>query len=255
MISSNALDKDIRFALDAENDDHYGEMEDIVPAINLSKNWVVSIINATLGSKKASEEILGELHESKIIRVSENSRFRSELLAPDLWTITAIYPKPETGSNGTATPTLTPDDYQSYEMAGLFFIDGDKSCERLSIEEWGENKNNPLASGYDGDQLCEELKSYAYLNPITYNTSEGSPQVSKEITIRPKLDKEYVAVFFVRTPADITALGDDDINLPMSVYNLVVSKALQYISFKQGDRTNLFSVTDNDIKVLIQAVY
>jgi hypothetical protein len=253
MISSNNLDEEIRFLLDAEGDDHYGEAEDIVPAINMSVRWVCAIINDALGQRKLGEEIFHEIHTSTILRTSKDSRFNVELVSDNLWTITAIFIEPTTGDNGGGAPAM-PNEYEAYERTDLYFVAGDKAARRLSLEEWGPQKNNPFAKGYDGDQICDELKDYAYLNGITYKTAEGSPPQNNEVTIRPTVDKGTIAVFYVDKPTPIDQLGDDDIALPGSVQSLVVNKALQYISYKQGDRTNLFTVTASDIVQLVHAI-
>jgi hypothetical protein len=253
MISSNQVNQSIRAALDAEGDDHYGEVEDIVPAINSAKNWVVAVINAALGEKKLGEEIFESIHKSKVVRTSKDSRFSMSILGEDPWTITAIYPNPTVADNGSATPAM-PEDSKAYVRTDLYFLDGSDQCKRLSIEEWGVNKGNPFSPGYDGDQLCDGLKRSAYLSPITYLTPEGTPPEKREVTIRPALDRKLVAVFYVDMPADISALGDDDIELPSTVKNLLVDKALHYISFKQTDNTNLHVITSQDMSTLIQAL-
>lgn len=253
MISSQEVANRIRFGLDAEGDDHYGDIEDLVPAINLAKDWIVSVINDALGQRKLGEEVFREIHTSKVLRTSKDSRFNLNILSDDVWTITGIIVLPSTGTNGSSAP-LMPNDYQAYERTDLYFIDGDKHCTRLNIEEWAINKGNPMAAGYDGDQLCDELKSYAYLNPITYKTTEGSPAQEKEVTIRPTVDKGNIAVFYVDKPADISALGTDDINLPSSVMSLLWNKALQYIAYKQGDQTTVFQVSASDILTLVQTI-
>lgn len=253
MMSSNEINSSIRAALDAEGDDHYGDVEDIIPAINRAQEWIVSIINMGLGQKKFGTEIFQEIHRSKVIRTSDASRIRLGVVSTDLWTVTGIIVLPSTNSNGSSTPAM-PDDFQSYERTDLFYIDGGKACTRLTIEEWTEGKSNPFVSGYDGDQICDELKTYAYLSPISFKTSPGTPELEREITIRPAVSKDLVAVFYVNKPQQITALGNDDIELPGSVQNLLIDKALQYIAFKQGDQTNLFTVTAQDIQSLVQAV-
>jgi hypothetical protein len=43
----------------------------------------------------------------------------------------------------------------------------------------------------------------------------------------------------------------DVIDFPNSVFQLLFDKALNYIAYKQGDQTNLYSVSSTDINQLL----
>ena len=70
MIQAQEVADQMRFALDAENAEHYGDAEDIIPAINGAIKWLTSVINATMGEKKLGEEIFRDLSYSRVFRTS-----------------------------------------------------------------------------------------------------------------------------------------------------------------------------------------
>jgi hypothetical protein len=250
MISSNQLRGDIKFLLDAEGVDHYGDAEDIIPAINMAVRFVVSVINSALGQKKLTEEIFESIHKAKVFRTSQDSRISTSIFIDEIWTITAVMPEPETGLTGLSVPSM-PNDKSSYLRADLYHIGSKYSAERLSLEKWSEADRNPFSNGFD--RKCEDTRSYAYMGPITYNP-DGSVLIPSEIEVKPKVKKNLVTVFYVAKPSQIAVLGNDDITLPEQVYDMLVNKALNYIAYQQGDRTNLFQVTQSDIVQLVNTV-
>lgn len=253
MISSNAINTAMRAALDAENSDHYTAQEDIIPAINDSIRWLVSVINATLGQKKPGEEALRDLMTATVMRTSQDSRVSLNQLPNEVWTITSVEALPVTGATGGATPAM-PNDKQSYYRSDLYHISPTKYTKRLTIEEWTISKNeNPFAPGYDGDAICDGLKEYAYLNPVTYNP-DNTVSISSEIEISPRLNKELVTIFYAKTPTVITILGNNDIEFPDSLFQIILARALAFIAYKQGDQTNLWSVSQSDINFLLQTI-
>jgi len=74
-----------------------------------------------------------------------------------------------------------------------------------------------------------------------------------ELEILPAVLNELVAVAYLKYPERITGTeaGKQFITFPDSLINLVTEKALQFISYKQGDSTNLYGVSRADVKELI----
>jgi len=155
-----------------------------------------------------------------------------------VWTILAVYAKPDVEVDTSLPVPATPDTKQSYYLSNLIHMSSVNDCKRLNIEEWAVTKNNPLESGYDGNQLCDDLKLYAYLLN------------SNLIEIRPAIQNGKATIFWVKKPTPITTITDN-IEFPSSVFQLLFDKALNYISYKQGDQTNLYSVTSQDIQQLL----
>ncbi len=253
--AQNIADR-MRFALDAENSDHYRDDLDIVPAINAAQDWLVAIINATLGDKKFGEEIFCDLTETHVFKTTEDSRLSLNVFPDNVWTILAVYPKPITKSNGSPV-IIQADTKESVHLSDLYHVSSSHSAKRLTVEEWATNVGNPFEAGYDGDQLCDELKEYAYLDPSNYQPYNinlpNNPAQNKEIEIRPSVPNENVSVYYAKEPTKISALTEN-VEFPVSALPLLFDKALQYIAYKQGDQTNLFNVTQLDINNLLTSI-
>jgi hypothetical protein len=240
----------MRFALDAEGADHYSDTLDLVPAINSAVDWLIAAVNSAVGDKKFGGELFRELTEARVYRTSEHSRISITSIP---WSILAVYINPTTAVTGVAAPTGTADNESEYRV-DLYHISSSDSAKRLSIEEWATNVGNPLEAGYEGTKVCDALKSYAYINPIDYRPDSSS--IANEIEIRPKVDKGYVTVIEVKKPTKITAVVPitGSIEFPQSAFNIIFNKALQYVAYKQGDETDLHTVTNADLVVLTKLI-
>lgn len=251
-IAAQLLADRMRFALDAEDSDHYNDTVDIIPAINAAQDWLIAVVNATFGNKRMGEEIFRDVHTSRVFVTSVNSRISLDVFPHDVWGILAVYPKPTLGDvtdSGFIPPKLAPN--ASYLDEGKFHISSSKFAERLTIDQWSSNKENPFQAGFEGN-LPEFVVDFAYLNPVGYDP-DSNISIDREIEIRPSVAKEHVTVFYARRPKQIQALTED-LEFPNQAIQLLLDKALQYISFKQGDQTTLFGVTQSDINLLLQAL-
>lgn len=249
-IAVNNLISKLRFALDAEGSDHYNDERDLVPAINSAVQWLISVVNSTLGHKKLGEEIFRELKVVEVHYASRDSRISLSKMEHEPWTILAVYPNPTIGvSDGVLEDITENGNKESIRRTQKYHISADSSAKRLTIEEWATNKNNPFEAGYDGEVLCDGVTQYAYLDPFDYQQIGSS---KAEIEVRPSIAKKNVTVFYVKKP-NVVAVGGN-IEFPDSVYSLIFNKALQYIAYKQGDGTSAYTVSQQDINLLLQAV-
>lgn len=249
MFTALELRNQIRFALDAENSDHYRDDMDIIPSINAAIKWLTSVVNTAYGQDKIGEEFFRELSSSGVFRTSDTSRVSLTVFPTEVWSILAVYPKPKTRQITGVPVPATPDDTRSYYLPNKLHISSELSCKRLNLEQWSVNYDNPFEAGYQGDQICEPLKLYAYLTPINYQGFSNS-YLTQELEIRPSSPNEEVTIFWAKKPAPIVTLNDE-INFPHSVFQLLFDKALNYIAYKQGDQTNIYGVTAQDIQQLL----
>lgn len=252
MIQAIDIRKQLAFALDAEGSDHYMDDTDYIPAINASIKWLTAVVNSALSQNKLGEEFFREIAYSGVFQLDSNSRLTLNAFPNEVWTILAVYFNPKTMVDRNERP-FPPgaDDTISFFRRDLIHLSAEKSCKRLSVEEWAKNKNNPLESGYDGTLLCDELKQPAYLNPFNYNHVKGVVGQThyQEIEVRPKT--KFVTVFWVKKPANIVTINDN-VEFPNSCLQLLFEKALNYISYKQGDQTNIYTVSERDINDLLR---
>lgn len=280
MIQVQELRNQLAFALDAEGSDHYLDSLDYIPAINASVKWLTNVINAALGKDKIGEEFFRDLTYTGVFKTTDLSRVSLNVFPSEVWSIISVLVDPKTqAKSGVEAPTAD-SERLSYFMYNLTHVSSYKSCKRLSIEEWTTSRPNPFEDGYDGDQLCDDLKQYAYLNPVSYRaydeqsfntdpittTTPGGieitipnprlllePRLRPEIEIRPAVKNDLVTISWVKKPSVITQITDE-IEFPDSVFQLLFNKALSYISYKQGDQTNINSVTREDIALLLNVI-
>jgi len=97
MFTALELRNQLRFALDAENSDHYRDDMDIIPAINAAVKWLTSVVNSAYGQDKIGEEFFRELSTSGVFLTSDTSRVSLEIFPSEVWSILAVYPKPIQG--------------------------------------------------------------------------------------------------------------------------------------------------------------
>ena len=232
--------------LDAEGSDRYLFDQDFKPAINLSKDWVVAVFNKAFADKKLSEENLKELVKTKVWTTSTFSRINIDPSVINVWSILGIIPKP-TVYPAASIPTVGVNPDTSTLETGVSYISSEFSARRLTIEEWNENKNNVFEAG--NNILTTSFTEYAYLNQGDYSSTNYT--TAGEIEVRPSVPTEFVAITYLRYPLDINVIGDS-IEFPQTLTDLIVNKVLNYISFKQGDQTNLFSVSGSEVATLVK---
>jgi hypothetical protein len=249
MFTALEIRNQLAAALDAEHSDHYRDQEDYIPAINGAIRWMVSVVNMALGQNKIGEEFFREISYTGVFRTDNNSRISLSVFPSEVWSILAIYPKCDTQVRKDRPVPIFPDDTISYFVPNKIYVTSVHDCKRLSVEEWSRNKVNPFEAGYDGSAICGDLIQYAYLSPLNHwNTNTGAH--SSEIEIRPRLINEMAAVVWAKKPTEISTINDD-IEFPDSVKQLLFNKALNYIAYKQGDGTTAYTVSNNDIQLLL----
>ena len=290
MIQVQTIIDRMKSALDAEGSDYYNFSRDFRPAINYALEWSVSVISPYLGQKKFPEELFRELTFSKIWQTSNYSRVNinpADLNNRDIWTILAIYPKPYVvvedatdllpnlpgtyyneiqpylnqqnfntpivtqAWNATGLTTLLP--HEGTFRPELSFLRSDKSCRRENLERYAINKGNPFAPG--NIAYNDDVTDYAYVSYTDYTAVYGGYKltVPRELEIAPYIPNELVAVFYIHTPAEVV-LETDTIPFPALMMNVLVSKALNYISIKQNNGTNLRGTTDQELLSLLGSV-
>lgn len=252
MFTALELRNQLRFALDAEDSDHYRDDLDIIPAINASIKWLTSVVNSAYGQNKIGEEFFRELSNSGVFRTSDTSRVSLTIFPSEVWSILGVYANPTTRKISGVPAPATPDATRSYFLTDRLHVSSTDPCKRLNIEEWATNYDNPFEAGYQGDQICDTLKLYAYLNPINYLQTSSS-YLTQELEIRPSVPNKEVTIFWAKKPSQIVTLNDE-INFPNSVFQLLFDKSLNYIAYKQGDQTNLYGVTAQDINQLLNVL-
>ena len=242
MIAVQSIVDKLESALDAEGSDRYTFEQDYREAINVAVDWLQAIFNKAFADKKLTEENLQFLVKAVVFQASGFSRIDTGLLPDSIWSILRINPDPII--DPAANPLMGQAPNVSFFRNDLRYIKSDFSAKRLSLEQWEENSGNIFEAG--NTVMKSGLKSYAYLNHVSYSSSS-----SAEIEIRPSVANQFVGVTYLKYPTPIQLITDS-IEFPKSLTNLVVGKALNFISIKQGDQTNLYSVSSNEVISLVQ---
>lgn len=232
----------IESALDAEDFDHYEFDKDYKQAINYAQDFITQLYSRVMGDKKYSEENLRDLAYIRVWITSDYSRinFNTSDIGGDLWSIIGVYPMAEV-QGITSFPIGYTYEYSlftTYRYVGSSF-----SAKRITAEQLNINKNNPFSQG--NELISGDLQSYNYLSLYNYSSNKT------EIEINPKIARANVGVAYLLQPTEIT-LVTDSVKFPQTMMPLIVDLSLKFISWKQGDRTNLNSVTESDIQRFIQ---
>lgn len=243
MISVQTIVDRLDAVLDAEGSDRYTFIEDYKSAINSSVEWLQAVFNKAFADKKLTEEDLKELIKVTIFQTSQYSRIHVDQINDSIWSLLRINPEPVTIP---ASPTLTVqvNPYDSFQRTDITYLNSDKSAKLLSLEQWEESVDNIFTAG--NKTMLGSFKSYAYLNYADYGYGVGP-----EIELRPTVPLQYVGVTYLKYPTPVAAITDN-IEFPKALINLVYQKAANFISYKQGDQTNLYTVTDKDVNILVR---
>lgn len=249
MIAVNTVVDRILSALDAESSGRYQFDRDLKPAINYAIEFYVSVFNSAFGDDKLSEENLRELVRTRIWQTSKYSRvnFGTADTVEEVWTILAVMPNPVLDPE---TPQIVnPNPENSVFVPDVIFVKADDSAARQTQEEWNDAAGNVFMAGNE-KLIGTDFEDYAYKNFTHYKPGELANEIVEEIEIRPELNEKFVAVTYLVFPTNVDQIGDT-ILFPKSMQNLIIDKALNFISWKQGDGTNLYSVSERDISSLV----
>ena len=237
VILVSTLNSRILSALDSEDSERYLFDQDIKPAINSAMETLITWLNQAFGENKLTPENLRELVNVKVWQANSYSRvsFNAAVVGHDLWTLLAIYPKPVLNKK-LFTPGSTNNSESKYRP-DVSFVSSNQAAKRLTLEEWNENQKNAFMPG--NDLLQGDISEYGYLDASNYTSStypgNGDPV---EWTIRPSVANQFVAIAYLKYPNQVATINDS-IEFPKSLTELITELALNKISEKQSDGTNL----------------
>lgn len=239
--------------LDSNGSDRYLFEQDFKPAINGAIDIVVALFNQAFADKKLAPEQMRELTKVGVFQANQYSRiaYKESEVGYPFWTIVAVYPKAITNVQA-GSPQITDKSESSFKK-DVSYIRSTKSAKRLTLEEWNDNQDNAFMPGND---LLKDstLSEYAYLDFADYSsTSYIGNSGQAEIEIRPSIPGELVALAYLKTPTKITT-EEDMVEFPVSLTQFIVDVALNQISVKQNDATNLYSVSAVNVQKLISVM-
>lgn len=240
--------------LDSEGSDRYTFDQDTKYAINAAMEILITWCNAAFGEKKLSPEALRELVYVKVWQASQYSRiaFNATDVGHEFWTIFGVYPDIKT-NNGFSGSSLT-NKSESKFRGDVSFLSSEKSAKRLNFEEWNQNVRNAFMPG--NTLLTQNaLVDYAYLDFANYTSTsyDAGGKDKVEIEVRPAVPGKLVALAYLKYPTQVNVIGDS-IEFPESLTELMVEIACNKISWKQGDSTNLYGISMQNINRLVSLI-
>lgn len=250
MILVSDLVQRIQSALDAEGTDRYRFDRDLSTAINFAVEYLVSVFNFAFAQNKLSEENLRELVRTRVWQTSKYSRiyFNPSDTGGEIWSIIRVSPEPVL--DPATSPLINPAPENSIYVPNVLFVRSEYSANRLTAEEWNDGAKNIFMAGNTFLNNPNFDKSYAYQNFLISKPGNVPANSIPEIEIRPYLDNQLVAVTYLAYPTPVTQ-DTDIIMFPKSLTNFMVDKSLNFISLKQGDGTNLYTITEREIAALV----
>lgn len=253
MILTSVIHSRILSKLDSEGSERYTFDQDTKYAINGAMEVLVTLFNQAFGDNKLTPENLRELNKTKIWQASTFSRiaFDEAAVGHGLWSVIAVYPKPVT-TRKSAIPSISAAPTISKFRPDVTFVSSGKAAKRLTQEEWNENENNAFMPG--NDILKGSIQEYAYLDFADYTSTAYPGGTDKvEITIRPQVANQFVAISYLKYPNQVSSINDL-IEFPKSLTELIVELALSKIAEKQGDGTTAYSVSQQNINLLVSLI-
>lgn len=241
--------------LDAQPNTDYYTAQNILDAINNSVKWTMMAIQKLRSENKISDEVFASLQSVRVYRTNKHSRI---LFEQSVFTVDAVSPLPATESNGTPAPVPLSDD-QSYVRTDLIFVKSNYSAYRKTIQEANQNRQNPFSDGYLPEGVSQADLSegsslnikFSYLAPEIYNYA-GQYNVAY-MEILPEIPLKLCAVFVVENHPTLASINDA-ILFQDNMFNIVYQKALQFLTYSQGEDNTLWQITGNDIAMIMQSI-
>lgn len=240
-------------SLDSEGSERYLWAQDTYPNLKGAVEILVTWLNEAFAENKLTPESLRELTRVGVWQTNAYSRvsFDDSVVGDELWTLLAVYPEIETSSKQAASSTTNK--AESKFRPDVTFVRSKKDAKRLTFEEWNQNSDNVFMQG--NTILQGSIKEYAYLDFADYTSQRYvKPTDKKEITIRPDVPSQLIAMAYLKYPVVSNQIGGS-LDFPKSLTDLIVEIVLNKISIKQGaGGQNLFGITDRNINRLVSLI-
>lgn len=254
----------VRSKLDAFGTDRYRDDVHLVPAANDALNWFVQIMQSVIEDTRQSAFSISELIKVSAWQASPYARIYidTDALGYEVVGILQVSPQPETWPVVPSIIPATPPsnvafsayrgndyvrdqdgiNYRSVAITGTPY-----AAKRWSIEEWSDMLRNPYMQG--SPLAAPALRTYAYrvisdFRPETGGYTPGGPEI--EISPREEVANKIVALTMVKHP-DAVVNASSQIELPRSMMKLFVEKTANNVSVRQGDGTNLYQVSAQEV--------
>jgi hypothetical protein len=228
--------------LDAEDSDRYLFQQDYLPAIVYGINQMTGFLVNLFADKQLSPLALMELVKTRVVQTDAYSRFTLNLTAlnEEYWMLITVHPKAVCKPQG---PINVVADDVSLVRTDLLYLRSDYSASRLSLEQTALNRDSPYTPG--NPWVSNKLITYGVADASSYTSANYNPPGTYAFEIMPGVPKELVGVRYLKRPVLPTSIHDS-IEFRESAFNLIVDLAASHISWKQGDGTSLYQLSERD---------
>ena len=251
-LASQVIDY-VKADLDAEGSDRYTFDQDYKPAINKAITWLMLAFNQVFDKKRTAGENLKELKYARVFLTNFYSRigFDEADLGHKVWTLIDVMPEPVISPADFSIGSISNKSVSRW-VKSLMFVSSEFSAARSTDAQWSGRKRNIFMQG---NELLKEssMRSYAYLEANNYTSTKYEPSVAIELEITPSLSNKLVGVKYLKKPDEVTT-EDSEIEFPDNLLVIMSEKVSNFISYKQGDGTSLYAVTEADIQRLLSLI-
>lgn len=238
MILASSIFTQVLNLLDDDDSGRYSETADLVPALNLAVDFVVTLFTAAFEQKRIHMESLSELVKTIILSiaiktttVSVDLDSHSVIKRDSIWTIIGVDPQP---SVDAGSPIKMTDSSKKWAT-------------KLTLAEWNDSQDDPFAPGTT-QSIPSDFQRISYVGP-----GQFFDDAKEHLLLRPKAyftAGDKVGLWLLVTPTKVTA-GASEIAFPRVLENLLVQKTLQYISMQHGAQSALGVATEKEITQLV----
>lgn len=240
----------IKSILDSEGSDRYTFNEDFRPAIHYAMELSMRMLDIIFAEQKFSPEALVELTRTRVWQTDTYSRFTFNSADlpnnEEMWTLITVHPKAKCKPQG---PVLLLADNISKVRLDLLYLGSEESAARRTYEQSAINKKNPFSPG--NDIINNKLITYSVLDASDYTSNNYITPGTYAYEVSPGVPKELIGVRYLIRPS-MPALITDSIQFRPQATQLLVDLACNFISWKQGDNTTLFSIANLDKQLVMQ---
>lgn len=271
MINTLELWKAMLAQLGAEGTRRYTAGRDGIYAINGAMKRFEALATPLLAQRKGSEESLSEIQETRIFQTNTFGGLSldsiwsspSAQITYQVWTVVALYYKPLCSQPFTPGVPSSPGPIlpgvKTYIRNDLVYQPGgvdELPVQRMTAEQVAVANRNRFMAGNERTAATRPKIGYYIMG----NRSDNDFALSggREVVFTPRSlfvpTPRYIAMSYLRTPDAITTIDDvTNIPYPSSLFVVLRDLALNEISVKMGDGTNLYTVTEREIGRLLGA--
>lgn len=254
--------------LDAFGTDRYRRDIHLIPAARSALNWFVQIAQSVIEDNRQSAFALKDLIRVTTWQANQFARVHvdEDALGYKVLGILQVNPEPELYPAGyTLVPTDPANVGLSHYRGETLVIDGvsysalavtgtPEAAKRWSIEEWSDMLKNPYMDGCP--LISPSLRTYAYrvltnFSSVDAGYDAGGPEI--EISPRDEVAGKIVGLTLAKYPADLVD-ENSQVELPRSMMGMFVDKLLNVAATRQGDGTNLYTVSATEVAQMMSTL-